>query len=75
MEAPVENLWVADAHIVDTALVEGAICDTIDLRRSVILKIVYTIGYRKRSGAVKCEDVEDAETATLTVLWGTRRDL
>jgi hypothetical protein len=52
--------------MVDTALVEGAICDTIDFSRSVILMIVYTGDWTKKNGVVKCEDVEDAETATLT---------
>lgn len=33
-----EKTRVAAAYIADNALVEGAICDTMDLRRSVMLK-------------------------------------
>jgi len=35
----VVQMHVADTHMADNALVEGAICETIDLRRSVIFAI------------------------------------
>jgi hypothetical protein len=34
---------VARTHMADNALVEGAICDTMDLRRSVILSMYYSM--------------------------------
>lgn len=75
MEAVGRNLEVAGTHMLDNALVEGVSCDTMDLRRSVMMEMVYIIQLRC------CEDAQDVELddaecgdSTLTILWGSRGD-
>jgi hypothetical protein len=62
----------------DNALVEGVIWDTMDLRRSVILGIWYSIVWID-AGEMSLRCAKDAEPAAvecgdgaLTILWGSR---
>jgi hypothetical protein len=56
MEGRRRGRKVGRAYIVDNALVEGAICDTMDLRRSVMLGETYG-GYKMFKRLLKMHEM------------------
>jgi hypothetical protein len=78
MEAVGLEMPVAGTHRLDSALVEGVSCETMDLRRSVMMKILFNL--HGTEVVVKMREVvqlDDAECGdgTLTILWGSRGDV